>query len=292
VTSFTWDTTTVLLAVALAAGYARGMALVAARGLSWRRGRATAWFTGCASIVIVTFGGLGARAHAVFWVYTVQVLVLLLASPVLLAYGHPLALASDALPDHALSRVLAARSSRIVRVVANPALGPIVVPVVLSIIFFSPLLSATLNHQWAYELLQATLILVGLLMAIGLVGDGTERDTSLALAATVALSFIELLFDAVPGIVMRLRTHLLATAYWTRVHALHHTSALTDQQHAGAALWFMAEFADLPFLLIVFKRWIRTDQLDAVRIDHELDMAPDDGRPWWEREGKRDNGPL
>ena len=48
-------------------------------------------------------------------------------------------------------------------------------------------------------------------------------------------------------------------------------SALTDQQHAGAALWFIAEFADLPFLLIVIRRWIRVDQLDAVRIDRELD---------------------
>jgi len=88
---------------------------------------------------------------------------------------------------------------------------------------------------------------------------------------------------------LRLRTHLVATAYWTRAHQGHQLSALTDQQHAGAALWFIAEFADLPFLLIVVGRWIRVDQLDAVRIDRELDAAAST-TPWWETDLTRLRG--
>ena len=165
-------------------------------------------------------------------------------------------------------------------------------PIVLAVIFFSPVLTVTLEHSWAYYLLQFVLVGIGLIIAIGLVGDGAERDSSLALAATVAIAFIELLFDAVPGIVLRLRTHLVATAYWTRVHQGHRLSALTDQQHAGASLWFIAEFADLPFLLIVIRRWIRVDQLDAVRIDRELDAAssPEFTTPWWETDPNRLGG--
>jgi putative copper resistance protein D len=256
--------------------------------------RTVAWLAGVASLVVITVSGLGAHSHALLWVYTVQVLTLLLATPVFLAYGRPLALAADALPPRAAKWVLHARSGALLRLAANPAIGPLVVPIVLSAIFFSPVLTVTLEHSWAYYLLQFALVGIGLIIAIGLVGDGAERDSSLALAATVALAFIELLFDAVPGIVLRLRTHLVGTAYWTRVHHSGRLSALTDQQHAGAALWFIAEFADLPFLLIVIRRWIRVDQLDAVRIDRELDAVRDTGpeftTPWWETDPTRLGG--
>jgi putative membrane protein len=289
VTSWTMDAGAVALAAVLAVGYAVGIARVRARGLVWPIQRSVAWFAGVASLLVVTLGWLGARAHTLLWVYTVQVLVLLLGTPVLLAYGRPLALAVDALSPTASARLLRFRSGWIARTIANPAVGPLVVPVVLGVIFFSPVLSITLEHEWAYDLLQIVLVGIGLLIAIGLVGDGAERDTSLALAATVAVAFVELLFDAVPGIVLRLRTHLVATAYWTRVHHAGRLSALTDQQHAGAALWFIAEFADLPFLLIVIRRWIRVDQLDAVRIDRELD-ASEVTEPWWETDPTRLRG--
>jgi putative membrane protein len=291
VTSWTMDAGAVALAAALIAAYSLGVARVRARGLVWPIRRSVAWFVGVASLLLVTLGWLGARAHALLWVYTVQVLVLLFGTPVLLAYGRPLALAVDALSTTASARLLRLRSGWIARRVANPAVGPLVVPVVLGVIFFSPVLRVTLEHAWAYELLQIALVGIGLLIAIALVGDGAERDTSLALAATVAIAFMELLFDAIPGIVLRLRTHLVATAYWTRVHHAGGLSALTDQQHAGAALWFIAEFADLPFLLIVIRRWIRVDQLDAVRMDREQgESAPEFTTPWWETDPTRLRG--
>jgi putative membrane protein len=301
VTSWTWDGPTVVLSVVLTVAYAWGVARVRSRGLQWPARRTVAWLIGIASLLVITVGGLGAHAHTLLWVYTVQVLTLLLATPVLLAYGRPLALAADALPPRAAARVLHARSGAVLRLASNPAIGPLIVPIVLSVIFFSPVLTVTLEHSWAYYLLQFVLVAVGLVIAIGLVGDGAERDSSLALAATVAIAFVELLFDAVPGIVLRLRTHLVGTAYWTRVHHFDRLRALTDQQHAGAALWFIAEFADLPFLLIVIRRWIRVDQLDAVRIDRELDAvdvqrehdtAGESGftTPWWETDPTRLRG--
>jgi putative membrane protein len=310
--SWTWDGPTVALAVVLTAVYSWGVARVRSRGLRWPVRRTVAWLAGMASLLLITVGSLGAHAHTLLWVYTVQVLTLLLATPVLLAYGRPLALAADALPPRASARVLDARSGAMLRLASNPAVGPLIVPIVLAVIFFSPVLAVTLEHSWAYYLLQFALVGIGLIIAIGLVGDGAERDSSFALAATVAIAFIELLFDAVPGIVLRLRTHLVATAYWTRVHHGGRLSALTDQQHAGAALWFIAEFADLPFLLIVIRRWIRVDQLDAVRIDRELDASATDGgvardgaqaaggapaqnaleftTPWWETDPTRLRG--
>src|SRR5664279_5326718 len=87
-------------------GYGWGVARVRSRGIQWPVRRAAAWLAGTASLLLITVGGLGAHAHTLLWVYTVQVLVLLLGTPVLLAYGRPLALAADALPERVAARVL------------------------------------------------------------------------------------------------------------------------------------------------------------------------------------------
>src|SRR5450432_4271001 len=100
-TSWTTDAATIALGAVLVATYARGIARVRARGLVWPLRRSMAWFAGVASLFLVTMGALGAHAHTLFWVYTVQVLVLLLGTPVLLAYGRPFALTVNALSPHA-----------------------------------------------------------------------------------------------------------------------------------------------------------------------------------------------
>jgi len=149
------------------------------------------------------------------------------------------------------------------------------------------------------------------LIAIGLVGDGVDRETSLALAIAVAVGLAEFLLDAVPGMVVRLRTHLLAPEYWGTLHRPWGPSPLTDQQHAGAVLWFVAEVADLPFLVILVLRWVRADAREAIHIDYQLDnpglvaspqpapspaaagsgeLGPGLLRPWWETDPARLGG--
>ena len=108
--SWTWNGPTVALSIVLAAVYGWGIARVRSRGLRWPARRTVAWLAGIASLLGITVGSLGAHAHTLLWVYTVQVLTLLLATPVLLAYGRPLALAADALPPGAAACVLHARS--------------------------------------------------------------------------------------------------------------------------------------------------------------------------------------
>ncbi len=90
-------------------------------------------------------------------------------------------------------------------------------------------------------------------------GDGTDGESSLALGAAVAVGFVEFLLDAVPGIVLRLRTHLVAPGYWGVLHRPWGPSPLVDQHHAGAVLWFVAESADLPFMVILFRPWWESD---------------------------------
>jgi cytochrome c oxidase assembly factor CtaG len=66
-----------------------------------------------------------------------------------------------------------------------------------------------------------------------------------------------------------------------------------DQRIAGAVLWCVAEVIDVPFLVIVFRRWQRADARDAARVDAVLEaersarraLAPDAeserDAPWW-----------
>jgi putative membrane protein len=290
------DAVALLLTLVLGVAYGLGVRRVRRRGMGWPGQRSAAWGAGCTVLLTVTVGGVGRYAHSAFWVLTLQVVTLLLVVPVLLAYGRPLVLAVDALPDQSSVRLALGMTGPAVRAATSPLLGPLVVPLVLAGLYFTPLLGEVLRHAWAYHLLHLCLLAVGLLIALGLVGDGTEAASSLALGAAVAVGFVEFLLDAVPGLVLRLRTHLVAPAYWGPVHRLTGTSALHDQQHAGAVLWFVAEFADLPFMAILVRRWIRADARDAARIDRELDdrqravavpgpgEATADGlqRPWWE----------
>lgn len=297
------DTTGVLLVIVLVAGYLVGVRRVRRRGLPWPPARVVAWGVGVLVLLVACNGWVGAHAHTMFWDYTVQVLALLLLAPGLLAAGRPLALAVDASSTPtAAATVLRAARSRPVRWATTPVLGPLVIPAVLGAVFFTPLLTASLTRPAVAAGVRVGLLAVGFIVALGLVGDGLGDESSAALGIAVAVGVVELLADAVPGIVLRLRTQLLAGPYWTALPRPHGPSPLADQRFAGAVLWFVAEAADLPVLVLLVRRWIRADAEDAERIDAELDrrsLPPIDAaatapppvlQPWWETDPERLRG--
>lgn len=297
--AWTPDPLGIALATLLTAAYGLGLRRVHRRGLPWPVGRTAAWVAGTLCLLVVTAGGTGRYAGLLLAADALQLLVLLLLAPVLLAFGRPVALALDALPHRAAQRTAAVVGSAGVRAVGNPLLGPLVVPVVLGAVFFTPLLEWSLLDPWVGTGLRVGLMLLGFVLALGLVGDGTERESSAALGLAVAVGVAELLLDAVPGIVLNLQSQLLAPASWIGLHRAFGPSPLVDQQHAGALLWGVAELADLPFLVIVFRRWLRADAREAVLLDRQLDARPVPvdaagasrlERPWWESDPERLGG--
>jgi cytochrome c oxidase assembly factor CtaG len=50
---------------------------------------------------------------------------------------------------------------------------------------------------------------------------------------------------------------------------------LRDQQLSGDLLWFIAEIVDVPILVILMMRWIRTDKRESRTMDElsDEDMA-------------------
>jgi len=257
----------------------------------WPRRRTLLFGLGVLLLIWATSGFPEVYADSLYWVWTTQILVLWLVVPILLLFGHPVQLARS-LPT-ARGRIDRALRSRFCRVVANPLIGPALVPVLSFVLFFGPVPGWSAQFRWFAWLLQLALLVVGGLMVLPLVGLD-EEATSLAVGLALAIGTFELVLDALPGVILRLHTGLVTGWFDLRTRHIWTPDALHDQRVAGAILWCMAELIDLPFLVLVYLRWLRADARDAARIDavleaeraarHALpaaDAQPDRDVPWW-----------
>ena len=304
-TAWTVQPLVIVAVVLLAAWYARGVRrLEATTRARWSRGRATTFGFG---LVLLLWAGTGfwqVYAHSLYWVWTSQTLMLWLLIPIVLLWGHPLQLARALGRDGRIARMLRSRPARIV---SNPLIGPALVPILSFALFFGPLPGWAITTGAVGWPLHLVLVLVGGLMVLPLVGLDDDVS-SLAVGLSLAIGSFELVIDALPGIVLRLHTHLATS--WFDYQDVYGWSPrpLHDQQFAGGILWTLAEIIDLPFLWLVYRRWLRADARDAARVDavleaervarrgltHDPEAPPtgvaredgDDGRtdrdiPWW-----------
>ncbi|HUW78343.1 MAG TPA: cytochrome c oxidase assembly protein [Candidatus Nanopelagicaceae bacterium] len=171
-----------------------------------------------------------------------------------------------AVPSHLLLR---ARGRWGLRLVDSPLVAPILTPVLLGLYFFTPIWVLVLSHVWFYLLSYPLLLIAGFILHVGLKGSG-RTHSSTAFGLQILFSLIDLTFDAIPGIVMRLSHRVIGASYWNKPPSTPST-AMHHQLLAGAVLWFIAEASDLPILAMVFVRWIRVDEAEARRIDALLD---------------------
>lgn len=264
-TQWAFQPVAIVAAVMLAVAYAYGVHRL---GRPWSRGRATVFGLGLALLLWTSCGFLEVYAHSLYWAWTAQTLVLWLLVPIVALFGHPLQLAR-ALSGHT-GRLERALRSRPVRVVSNPLVGPALVPILSAVLFFGPLPGwaiATPAVGWA---LQLALLAVGAVMVLPLIGLDDDVG-SLAVGLGLAIGSIELVIDALPGVILRLRSDVATSWFAHRTEHAWSPDALHDQRVAGAILWCVAELIDLPFLLLVFRRWLRADARDAARVDAVLE---------------------
>ncbi len=154
-------------------------------------------------------------------------------------------------------------------VLASPLIATVITPILLAVYFFTPLWTLVVAHAALYLLSFPAFFTLGLLLHAGLKGSAHET-TSVALGMQALLSVGELVFDAIPGMVMRLSTNVIGGDYWARTPQLA-GHALDNQSWAGAILWFIADVSDLPIIALVFVRWMRVDAAEARQIDALLD---------------------
>lgn len=292
-----WQIDPLIAAVTLGAAvaYLAAVARVRRGERGWPAGRTCAFVgLGLGGLVVTSMGWPAVYSPALFSVYALQVVTLLMVIPVLLALGRPVELAMAALSDSGAARLRRLLDSRPARLVTVPVAGPLLLAVVPFLVFFTPWYPLTLQHPGLLPVSHVLLLAVGLAVLVPL-WEAPTIAARIPYAIALLVAFIELLADAVPGIIVRLDTHVIAAGYLTRTWG---ASLLHDQQLGGDFLWCIGEAIDIPFLALLAIQWYRADTRDAQHVDHLLDIGPpgtattseageaDSGmtRPWWEED--------
>jgi putative membrane protein len=259
----------IAITLVLASGFWYGATLRAVRAEppGWPLRRTASFYGGLLLLVAVSCGPLAEAARSAFWVWLSQALALLLIVPVPLMAGQPVELARL---SSARFRRSALFSARRWRAFTSPLLGPLFIPLASVVFFFGPVPGWSIGFPPLGWLVQLVLVGLGCIIALPLV-ESAATATSLAVGAALAVGLVELLLDAIPGIVMRLSTNPVTNYFHYRVTASWSPAWLRDQQIAGGVLWCVAELLDLPFLILVARRWMRADAREAVEVDAALE---------------------
>ena len=257
--------------VLASAAYIAGIVLACRAGHSWPVLPTVGFFVlGLGSYAVVEFGFLGSYSVDLRWAFSTRIALLLFAVPGLLTTGRPIALARAALSGLSAERFERILDSRLIRLVGNAVFAPLFALVAFSV-FLTPIAGVLRQSPVAEGYVGVVVPLIGLLMVLPIT-ELTRQRTSFFIAAEFLLAFVELVVDAIPGIVLRLNDVILdqVSAAVGTLPAWFPT-VLHDQHLSGDYLWFIAELADIPILILLFVRWSRVDRKEAKVVDELSD---------------------
>jgi putative membrane protein len=263
----------VAIAVIVVSGvlYGLGILNLARRGERWPLMSAI-WFYlfGLGSYAVVTLGFLGAYSGELRWAFTTKIALLLFAVPGLISVGKPVTLARLVLAGMPLRVMEAVLRSWPVRTMGNAVFAPVAALLAFSV-FLTPLAGSLRENGAAQATMTVLIPLVGLIMVLPIVEHTTQR-TSFFITVEFLLVFIELVVDAIPGILLRLNNSVLDGLGTLRgVLPDWFPTGYHDQHLSGDLLWFIAEVADVPVLILLFMRWSRLDRKEAKQLDELSD---------------------
>lgn len=263
----TWRADPVTLVVLVVAGalYALGIRRAAARGIAWSHRHTVMFYSlGLGSYALVELGFLGVWSAQLRWAFTARIALLLLAVPGLIALGKPLELARAGLGAVGRARLDALVSGRTARLFGNAMFLTLFTAAVFCL-FLTPIVGVLRTSPAIGEAIGAVTVVVGLVLMVPMMAL-TGLHASTFLAIEFLLAFVELVIDSIPGILMRLNdtvidgiTTVAGTGWWP--------NPLHDQHLAGDLLWFIAEAADVPVLILLLLRWARRDRAEAADFD-------------------------
>lgn len=273
----TWHAAPVPLGVLLVASalYVVGVVRVRRSGEAWPVLRTVGFFgLGLVPYAVIELGFLGTYSSELRWAFSTRVALLIFAVPAGVAAGRPLELYSRATGVRGRARLDRLLATRFVRITGNAMVATVVIAAVFCL-FLTPVAGILRVNPVIEASLGVVVPLVGLAMVLPMMALGAVH-TGTFIAIEFLLAFVELLIDSVPGLLMRLNDTVLdlipdaaqAVSWWP--------STLHDQHLAGDLIWFIAEFADVPILVILMVRWMRTDRAEAKSFDDLTDEEYDE----------------
>lgn len=274
-TTWRFDLVSIIVIILASAAYLGGLRRVKRAGIVWARGRTIAFFVlGLGSFAVVNLGFLGYWSSDIRWAFTTRIALLLFAVPGLLSIGRPATLARLALSGRSRAVLEKVLGSWPARLVGNAVFAPLFALAAFSV-FLTPVAGMVRQSAVGVDIITVLVPLIGLLMLLPIVEQTTQR-TSFFITIEFLFVFVELVLDAIPGILLRLNNHILdglGTAAGTFPQWF--PSAYHDQHLSGDFLWFIAEIADIPILILMFVRWSRVDRSEAKSLDDLSDEEMD-----------------
>jgi putative membrane protein len=255
--------------------YGAGVVVVRRRGEHWSGWAVAAFYLlGIGSFLVVNLGFLGVYSHDLRWAFSTRTALLLFVSPALLALGRPVRLARASLNERGVARLDAFLSSRPIKFLGNAVVEPFVTVLIFAV-FLTPLAGALRLSPFGQAGVTVLIPLIGLLLVLPLI-EYSSRRTSFFVTVEFLLAFVALIIDAIPGILIRLSgTVLDGLGAVAGAHPGWYPNPLRDQQLSGDLLWFIAEVADVPVLILLFVRWSRVDRKEAKSYDDLTDEQMD-----------------
>jgi putative membrane protein len=264
-----------VIAVVLALVYGAGLVAVRRRGERWSGWLVAAFYLlGIGSFLAINFGFLGRYSYDLRWTFSTRTALLLFVTPALLALGRPVTLARKTLGQRGVDRIDRFMATPVIKFLGNAVVEPFVTVLVFTI-FLTPIAGVLRLSPFGQAGVTILIPAIGLLLVLPLIEYSSHR-TAFFVTVEFLLAFVALIIDAIPGIVIRLSgTVLDGLGAVAGAHPAWYPNPLRDQQLSGDLLWFIAELADVPVLIILFIRWTRVDRKEAKSYDDLTDEQMD-----------------
>jgi putative membrane protein len=264
-----------VVALVLAVLYGVGVVVVRRKGESWSGWLVAAFYLlGIGSFIAVDCGFLGRYSHDLRWAFSTRTALLLFVTPALLALGRPVTLARRALGQRGVDRIDRFMAARVIKFLGNAVVEPFVTVLIFAV-FLTPIAGALRLSPFGQAGVTILIPAIGLLLVLPLIEYSSHRS-AFFVTVEFLLAFVALIIDAIPGIVVRLSGSVLdGLGTVAGAHPAWYPNPLRDQQLSGDLLWFIAELADVPVLIILFVRWSRVDRKEAKSYDDLSDEEMD-----------------
>jgi cytochrome c oxidase assembly factor CtaG len=269
-TSWTLDPSSLAAILAAGALYLAGVRRVRRRGDSWPAGRIVLFCgLGLGFAVVATMSSVGVYQPILFYMRSVQTILLLLVVPLFAALGRPLTLIIATVPR--LGPWLeSAIASRIAKLLTFPLITTFVIVITPFVIYFTPWFAAGFHSVLVAHLTFVALMAPGFVFFWTLLRvDPVPKAYPYVVALWITAA--EVIGDAVLGLACIADTNVLAGQYYHALARPWGPGLLTTQVLGGGVLWIVGDIVGLPFLAAQLIQMIREDEHDAEVIDAELD---------------------
>lgn len=290
-TSWRLDGTTLAAVVVIGGWYLTATTRLAKNGRSIATVRRWAFLGGLFLWVVMAMSFVGVYDDELFWVRALQVILLLMTVPFLLATGLPVTVLRESLGQVGRARVDRVLASRAARIVTAPPTTSVLILATPWVLYLTPWYPAALDSDLVDQLTRLALVVIGFgYFYSRLQADPVPRKYPQLIA--IAITFVEVIFDATLGVVLWIGP-LRAAEHYEAFARTWGPSIRIDQTIGAGVIWLLGDVIGLPFLFALLRSLTNDERAAAEIMDAHLDAEAEaeaedsagGGSPramWWE----------